>query len=52
MEKVIGEEIAPITSLDEDLRNGIVLAKLVQRFHPECVKRIFEVNNMQIMNSF
>ncbi|KAI0226550.1 iqgap- protein [Massospora cicadina] len=45
------EEIAPTTSLDEDLRNGIVLAKLVRRFHPECVKKIFEGEKLQYRHS-
>ncbi|KAI9292803.1 hypothetical protein K502DRAFT_367280 [Neoconidiobolus thromboides FSU 785] len=51
IEKIIGEEIAPITSLDEDIRNGIVLAKLVKKFEPDCVKRIFEDKRLQYRHS-
>ncbi|KAI9093128.1 hypothetical protein DFS34DRAFT_631683 [Phlyctochytrium arcticum] len=35
-------QIVPISELEEDMRNGIVLAHLAKSFEPTCVKRIFE----------
>jgi len=43
IEACIGEEIDAITTLEEGLRNGVVLAKLARFFDPPSVKRIFEV---------
>ncbi|KAJ3064475.1 hypothetical protein HDU99_004449, partial [Rhizoclosmatium hyalinum] len=35
-------DIAPTTELEEEMRNGIVVAQLAKSFHPESVKKIFE----------
>ncbi len=43
IEACINEEIDGITTLEESLRNGVVLAKLARYFDPTAVKRIFEV---------
>ena len=44
IEGCIGEEIGfNILEMEEGLRNGVVLAKLVRAFHPRVVRRIFEV---------
>ena len=44
IEGCIGEEIGfNILEMEEGLRNGVVLAKLVRAFHPQAVRRIFEV---------
>jgi len=44
IEGCIGEEIGfNILEMEEGLRNGVVLAKLVRAFHPQVVRRIFEV---------
>ena len=43
IEACIKEQIAPIEQLDEELRNGIVLARLARTFEPTAVKKIFEV---------
>ncbi|KAJ3292002.1 hypothetical protein HK104_005630 [Borealophlyctis nickersoniae] len=45
IEAVIKEQIAPIEELDEELRNGIELAKVAKSFSPGSVKRIFEDRN-------
>lgn len=42
IEACIQEDIANTTALEQDMRNGIVVAKLAKSFHPESVKRIFE----------
>ncbi|KAG0280272.1 hypothetical protein BGZ95_010710 [Linnemannia exigua] len=41
IEACICEEIDAITTLEESLRNGVVLAKLARYFDPPSVKRIF-----------
>ena len=44
IEGCIGEEIGfNILEMEESLCNGVVLAKLVRAFHPQVVRRIFEV---------
>lgn len=44
IEGCLGEEIGfNIVEMEEGLRNGVVLAKLVRVFHPQAVRRIFEV---------
>ncbi|KAJ3403889.1 hypothetical protein HDU80_003535 [Chytriomyces hyalinus] len=43
IEACINEEIALTTDLEEEMRNGIVLAKLARSFHASSVKKIFEV---------
>jgi len=44
IEGCMGEEIGfNILEMEEGLRNGVVLAKLVRVFHPQVVRRIFEV---------
>ncbi|KAJ3131038.1 hypothetical protein HK100_006938 [Physocladia obscura] len=45
METCIKEEIAQTTELEEEMRNGISLAKLAKSFHPESVRKIFENRN-------
>ncbi|KAI9354864.1 hypothetical protein DFJ73DRAFT_795084 [Zopfochytrium polystomum] len=42
IEACIKEEIGSVTVLEEELRNGIALAKLARSFSPKSVKRIFE----------
>ncbi|KAJ3412002.1 hypothetical protein HDV05_001383 [Chytridiales sp. JEL 0842] len=42
IEACIREPIAEVTELEEELRNGIILAKLAKRFAPSCVKKIFD----------
>ncbi|KAI8836593.1 hypothetical protein BC829DRAFT_447861 [Chytridium lagenaria] len=42
IEACIHEHIAPTTQLEEELRNGIILAKLARSFSPQSVKKIFE----------
>ncbi|KAJ3219368.1 hypothetical protein HDU67_001587 [Dinochytrium kinnereticum] len=42
IEACIHEPIAPTTQLEEDLRNGIILAKLARSYSPQSVKKIFE----------
>lgn len=44
MEACLGEELPAPTELEEALRNGVILAKLGQRFAPEAVplKKIYD----------
>ncbi|KAJ3333331.1 hypothetical protein HDU76_009303 [Blyttiomyces sp. JEL0837] len=42
IEACIKEQIGAVTDLDEELRNGINLAKLARKFSPNSVKKIFE----------
>ncbi|KAI8924263.1 hypothetical protein BC831DRAFT_501250 [Entophlyctis helioformis] len=42
IEACIEDELPPIDQLEEQMRNGIVLARLAKFFAPEVVKRIFE----------
>ena len=36
-------DLGAITQMEENLRNGVMLAKLAKHFAPEVVKKIFEV---------
>ncbi|KAF9123131.1 hypothetical protein BGW39_009238 [Mortierella sp. 14UC] len=51
IEACICEEIDAITTLEESLRNGVVLAKLARYFDPPSVKRIFEHPVLQYKHS-
>ena len=51
IEACIEEEIGAITDLEEQLRNGIILAKLARFFEPTCVKRIFQDERLQFRHS-
>lgn len=51
MEDCIGEPIPPIVELEEALRDGVTLAKLVRVFAPELVPRIFEAPKLQFRHS-
>jgi Ras GTPase-activating-like protein IQGAP2/3 len=47
IEGCLEEEIGfNIVEMEEGLRNGVVLAKLVRVFHPQAVRRIFEVSHL------
>ncbi|KAG0056318.1 hypothetical protein BGZ83_005686 [Gryganskiella cystojenkinii] len=51
IEACIGEEIDAITTLEQSLRNGVVLAKLARYFDPTSVKKIFEHPVLQYKHS-
>lgn len=51
IEACINEEIDAITTLEESLRNGVVLAKLARFFDPTSVRKIFEVTNSELAES-
>jgi len=51
IEKCIDETIPPIVQLEEALRNGITLARLVKVFAPELVPRIFMDPKLQFRHS-
>ena len=51
MEECIGEAIPAIVELEEALRDGVTLAKLVRVFSPELVPRIFEAPKLQYRHS-
>ncbi|KAI7832446.1 hypothetical protein BC939DRAFT_435523 [Gamsiella multidivaricata] len=51
IEACINEEIDAITTLEESLRNGVVLAKLARFFDPPSVKKIFEHPVLQYKHS-
>lgn len=49
VEGCLGEEMGfNIVEMEDGLRNGVVLAKLVRVFHPQSVRRIFEVRCLLI----
>lgn len=47
IEECIDEEIPSIIKLEEDLRNGVILAKLTKRFAPNLVPKIFMSPKLQ-----
>lgn len=51
IEGCLGCSIAPIVDLEEELRNGVVLARLAKMFMPELVPRIFEAPKLQFRHS-
>jgi len=51
MEECIGEPIPAIVELEEALRDGVTLAKLVRVFAPELVPRIFDAKKLQFRHS-
>ncbi|RKP27978.1 hypothetical protein SYNPS1DRAFT_26408 [Syncephalis pseudoplumigaleata] len=51
IESCIGEELPPIVTLDERLRDGVILAKLIRHFEPDCVPKIFEAPKLQFRHS-
>lgn len=51
IEDCINESIPPIIELEEALRNGITLAKIVRVFAPELIPRIFEATRLQFRHS-
>ncbi|KAI9595125.1 hypothetical protein BDF19DRAFT_413818 [Syncephalis fuscata] len=51
IESCIHEELPPIVTFDEQLRNGVILAKLIRHFEPDCVPKIFEAAKLQFRHS-
>ncbi|CCJ28711.1 unnamed protein product, partial [Pneumocystis jirovecii] len=51
IESCIGEKIPAILELEESLRDGIILARLVKVFAPDLVPRIFEATRLQFRHS-
>ena len=51
MEECIGEPVPAIVELEEALRDGVTLAKLVRVFAPELVPRIFDAKKLQFRHS-
>ncbi|CCG82346.1 Putative uncharacterized protein [Taphrina deformans PYCC 5710] len=51
IEGCLGEQIPAIVDLEEQLRNGIVLARLAQAFVPGLVPRIFDAPRLQFRHS-
>lgn len=41
MELHVGEHLGDVVEMENEMRNGIFLAKLAKNFEPECVPRIF-----------
>ncbi|KAK0533431.1 iqgap- protein [Tilletia horrida] len=41
MEHCVGEELGAIVDMENEMRDGVFLAKLARKFEPECVPRIF-----------
>ena len=44
MEAILHHDLGEITKLEDALRNGVTLAKLIKTFEPSVVKKIFEVS--------
>jgi hypothetical protein len=51
MESCLGEEVPPIVELEEQLRNGVILARLARVFAPDLVPRIFEADKLVFRHS-
>ncbi|BFZ55485.1 iqgap-related protein [Savitreella phatthalungensis] len=51
LESCLGHPVPSVVDLEEDLRNGIVLAKLARVFAPDLVPRIFEAPKLQFRHS-
>ncbi|KAG4305268.1 hypothetical protein PORY_001438 [Pneumocystis oryctolagi] len=51
IESCIGEEIPVILELEESLRDGVILARLVRVFAPDLVPKIFEASKLQFRHS-
>lgn len=51
IEDVIGKDLPPIVQLEETLRDGVTLAEVVQKFHPEKQMRIFHNPRLQFRHS-
>ncbi|KAL9937212.1 hypothetical protein V8E36_003621 [Tilletia maclaganii] len=41
MEHCVGEELGAIVDMENEMRDGVFLAKLARKFEPDCVPRIF-----------
>ncbi len=51
VEFCINEEIPPIVELEENLRNGVILAKVTRSFAPHLVKKIYEGKKLSFVHS-
>lgn len=51
LERCLKQAVPSVVELEEDLRNGIVLAKLARVFAPDLVPRIFEAPKLQFRHS-
>lgn len=51
IEGCIGHPIARIVDLEEELRNGVILAELARAFMPKLVPRIFDAAKLQFRHS-
>lgn len=51
IEDIIGQEIAPIVSLEEAMRDGVTLAEIVQALYPDRRLRIFRHAKLQFRHS-
>ncbi|PWZ01991.1 hypothetical protein BCV70DRAFT_171458 [Testicularia cyperi] len=47
MEHNVGEQLGHVVEMENEMRDGIFLAKLAKRFEPECVPRIFVHTKLQ-----
>lgn len=47
MEHNVGEELGAVVDMENEMRDGIFLAKLARKFEPECVPRIFTHPKLQ-----
>lgn len=41
LESCIDEELGPVVSMENEMRDGVFLAKVARHFEPQCVPRIF-----------
>jgi Ras GTPase-activating-like protein IQGAP2/3 len=47
LEHCVGEELGDVVDMENEMRDGIILAKLARTFEPECVPRIFTHPKLQ-----
>ncbi|KAG5437930.1 hypothetical protein PCANB_000276 [Pneumocystis canis] len=51
IESCIGEQIPAVLELEESLRDGVILARLVKVFAPDLVPKIFEASKLQFRHN-
>ena len=47
LEHCVGEELGDVVDMENEMRDGVFLAKLVRTFEPDCVPRIFTHPKLQ-----
>ena len=51
MEAILGESLPPIGEFEENLRNGVLLARVAQKFEPSVVRKIHTAEKLEFKHS-